>query len=208
MPITFPIDAPLKDITTVRITEHNANTFIASDFTGSGVVQEFEGEYWTATLRYRNLSRLIGQPVMAFGSALRGAKGTFVLPFPGYSAPLGAAKDTPSSPSVDGSGQAGKETVLIKSAPVSIEGWLRAGDIIQIGPASRPHWHKVLEDVDTDASGEASIDIWPRVREGVVDNDLVSYSSPLCLFRLVNKVDLDLTDPVRHSIDFDCREAI
>lgn len=206
--IEFPIDVPLDDIAEVSVGNHDANTFQASGFTGRGVVQEFEADYWTVNLGYRGLDRATAQPVIAFASALRRSKGTFVLPFPGYSSPLGAAKDNPSSPSVDGGGQAGSEELLVQSAPASIQNWLLAGDIIQVGPANRPHWHRVLQDVTTNGSGAATIDVWPRIREGAADGDQVSLNSPLCLFRLIDDFETALSPPVQHRLDFSCREAI
>lgn len=207
MAITFPIDAPLDTISEVEVGEFNANSFVVSPFTGRGVVQAFEGDRWELTLRYRSLDRVTAQPVTAFISALRKSVGTFVIAYPGYSAPLGAASSNPSSPTVSGSGQAGNDTITIANAPLSVAGWLLAGDIIQVGPSSRPHWHRVLADVDTDGSGGAEIDIWPRVRQGVINGDSVVYDRPLCLFRLTETVDTSLRPPVLHSFNLVCREA-
>jgi len=159
-------------------------------------------------LSYRGLDRALAQSVLAALASLRGPLGTFVIPYPGYSQPRGTASTVPSSPSVNGSGQAGSAELVISNAAVSQTGWLLAGDIIQVGPASRPRWHRVLTDTETDASGNATIDVWPLIRDGTVDGDAVSFSSPLCLFRLVEAVNESLTSPVIHAFDVACREAI
>lgn len=208
MAITFPLDVPLTELTEFTVDHHDANRFVTAGFTGKGVVQQFDADYWKARLRYRNIPREFAQEVLAFGNALRGGLGTFVLPFPGYSQPLGEAKDNPSSPTVSGSGQAGNAELLVTSAPISLENWLLAGDIIQVGPANRPHWHRVLANVDTDGSGNATIDVWPRVREGTVNTDQVSLSTPLSIFRLTEVFSVDIVTPVLHTIEFNCREAI
>lgn len=207
MAITFPIDAPLDDIAEVEVGEHNANSFITSPFTGRGVVQSFEGDYWRLTIGYRSLNRTLAQPVTAFVSSLRRSFGTFVIAFPGYDDPLGAAKDNPSSPTVSAGGLAGSDSVTIANGPASITDWLLPGDIIQIGPSNRPHWHRVLTNTDTDASGNATIDIWPKVRQGTIAGDAVVYTKPLCQFRLVEDVDTSLQPPVLHSMTLSCREA-
>lgn len=208
MTITYPVDVPLDDVSEVSVGSNDASSFVTSPFTARGVAQEFEADYWTLTLRYRNLSRQLAQPVIAFANSLRRAKGTFVIPFPGYDSTLGNAKENPSSPTVNGSGQAGSEVLEVTSAPVSLANWLLAGDVIQVGPASRPHWHRVLENVNTTGSGTASIDVWPRVREGSVNGDQISLETPLCLFRVIENFSLDLTSPTIHSVDLICREAI
>ena len=192
----------------VEVGEQNANRFETSPFTGRGTLQEFGGEWWTLQLSYSRLRRSLAQPVLSFGSKLRKAQGTFVIAFPGYSKPLGTAKDIAASPSVNGSEQAGNSSINIKSAPINQTGWLVEGDIIQVGPATRPHWHRVLEDVDTDSSGNATIEIWPNVRQGTIDNDLISTDSPLCIFRLIEQISTSIQRPVLHSIDFVCREDI
>jgi len=208
MTITFPLDVPLDAVQEVSFDLRHASNHTRSPYTYRGTGQEFEGDMWTLTLGYRGLNRTLAQPVLAFKDALRGPVGTFVAPFPGYTLPLGAAKNTASSPTVDGSGQAGSATLAIKNAPVSTTGWLVEGDIIQVGPASRPHWHRVLAEVDTDGSGKASIDVAPRLRDGTSDNDLISYTRPLCLFRLVEFAPVGLRKPVLHSFDLVCEEAL
>jgi len=208
MAITYPVDVPISDLARITVRENTANVAQFSGFTSQGVVQEYEGDHWGASIGYSRLPRSLAQDVSAFVSKLRGAKGTLVLSFPGYDEPLGAAKDNPSSPAVNGSGQAGNEELLVKSGPASITDWLLPGDIIQVGPANRPHWHKVLQAVDTDGSGNATIDVWPRVREGTVDSDLVAYTFPLCLFRMIDQVSFEIERPVLHTFDFTFREAI
>ncbi len=208
MAITFPLDVPLEFVQEVNFDLETASAYAKSSFTRRIVTQEYEGDAWTLTLGYRGLTREKAQPVLAFKDSLRGPIGTFVMKFPGYDAPLGAAKNVASSPSVNGSGQAGSKTLTIGSATPSVEDWLLEGDIIQVGPASRPHWHRVLTNVDTDSSGEATIDVAPRIREDTLDGDLISYTSPLCLFRLVEFVPVGLRKPVLHTFDLVCEEAI
>jgi len=208
MAISYPIDLPLNDVAEINVRPRNSSTFQASPFTGRGQVQEYEGAWWEATLVYRSIDRTLAQPVIGALDSLKGPVGTFVIPFPGYASPLGTASTVPSSPTVNGSGQAGSDELIVTSAPVSETGWLLVGDIIQVGPSNRPHWHRVLADVDTDGSGNATIDVWPPIREGTISGDSVSFSAPLCLFRLTDTVDASLSSPVIHGFDVVCREAI
>lgn len=208
MAISFPLDLPLQDIAEFEVTSKNSSTLQASPFTGRVRVQEYIGDWWEVTFRYRNLNRELAQEVIGFMDALRGPVGTFLAEFPGYRQSRGTAALIASSPSVNGSGQAGKPELVVQSAPSSQSGWLLAGDIIQVGPSSRAHWHRVTQDVDTDASGNATIDLWPYVREGTIGGDPVGLTSPRCLFRLTDSTSVSLSSPVIHDFDIVAREAI
>lgn len=207
MTITYPLDVPLEEFSEVDIDEINIASLQVSTFTGKETLQEFEGDYWAVTVRYRNLPRELAQPVMAFLSALRGPVGTFVLRYPGYGGSLGTAKDNPSSPIVDGDNQEGGTAIKIKSAPANQTGWLKQGDIIQVGANNRPHWHRVLTDTDTDLIGRATIDVWPRIRTGVINNDPVITDQPIGLFRLQRSAPISVRPPLLHDIIIECRES-
>ncbi len=206
--ITFPIAPPLDFVTELDISEFNASTFITSPFTGRGVTQTFEGEYWNCTLRYRNLGREDGQALSAFRSALRGSTGSFVVPFPGIDNALGLARLMPSSPSVDDGFIEGSSLLPIADAVAGIAGYFLAGDILQVGPNSRPHWHRILEDVDIDSTGRALIEVWPVIREGTQAGDQVSYARPLCLFKMIGEIDTSIRTPVIYNLDIIARELL
>ncbi|MGI9491869.1 MAG: hypothetical protein ACR2QF_05640 [Geminicoccaceae bacterium] len=207
MAVIYPLDVPLEEFSQVEVEGVDVNTLQIATFTGQERPQEFEGDYWNVTLQYDNLNDRLGRQLSAFVKSLRKSVGTFVVRFPGYGQPFGAAKDIPSSPLVDGDGQAGNRVLNIKSAPVSVADWLLAGDIIQVGPDTRPHWHEVLNDVTTAADGKATIDIWPALRKTTINNDVIVTSEPRGLCRLKDSVRIPITYPVLYSITLDCREA-
>lgn len=206
MTVTYPLTLPVDQVQGFSFEEWNASSVTRSPFTGKPQPQFFEGDYWEIAVTFLNLDRILAQPVLAFRSALRGSQGTFVAPFPGYNGSLGAAATLPATPLVRSTVAAGSAELPIKDAPSNIEGFYLAGDILQVGPATRPHWHRVLTDVDTDSSGNAVIDVWPLIREGTTANDLVSSTNPLCLFRQVSEVRADIDPPVLHSWSFVAEE--
>lgn len=207
MAITFPIDVPLNQFSEIDVEMVNMNSIQEATFTGRESVQRFNGDYWKLRLRYTDLDRTLAQPVNRFLAALRTSVGTFVVQFPGYSLPNGAARTTPSSPLVDGTDQPGKDTLTFKNGPASVTDWLVEGDIIQVGPGSRPHWHMVLEDVTTSASGGGTMQVWPNVRADVVNNDQIITENPLCLFRMLRAPDNNIRSPIIHRMTIDCRES-
>jgi hypothetical protein len=206
--ITYPLSLPRDEFAQVTVFENNGTSLNASPFTGRESVQVFDAEFWEAEVQSNEFSLADARALLGWRSALRGHRGTFLLPHPSQRTSGGTAATVGGSPTVNGNGQTGS-TVLIKSAPLSQTGYLVAGDIIQIGPASRAHWHRILEDVDTDGSGNATLSIWPQLRSGVINGDAVRYATPLCLFRLSSQVqEEEARAPLRTRIRFRCREAL
>ena len=206
MTISYPLDPPLEEFSEVDVEPIDVNEAQIATFTGQDRVQQFEGDYWKITVRYRNLDVTLGRPVTAFVQALRKSIGTFVVEFPGYGQPLGAAAGLVASPLVDGASQAGNRVLNIKNATASTAGWLLAGDIMQVGPDTRPHWHTVLTDVTTDGTGKASIDIWPALRRDVANNDPIVLTNPRGLCRLVSSTVIQIRPPVLYDLVLECRE--
>jgi hypothetical protein len=208
MAITFPIDVPLEEFAEADFEKVDVVTLQRATFTGKDRVQEFDGDYWTVSLVYRNLSPEFGRPVSAFIASLRSAAGTFVVRFPGYGQPRGNARNTPVSPLVNGNGQAGNRTLNVKNATPSMQDWLLAGDIIQVGPDTRPHWHEVLQDVDTDGSGNAVIEVWPSLRSTTVNNDPIVLNEPRGLCRMTSSVRYPIEPPVLYDFTIQARESV
>ena len=207
MAVEYPVDIPLEEFSSVEVEPVDINQVRPATFTGVDRVQSFEGDYWKINLRYQNLDVALGREVMAFVMSLRKSVGTFVVSFPGYGSPLGNARNTAVTPLVDGGGQAGNRVLNIKNATPDVQDWLLAGDIIQVGPDTRPHWHTVLTDVDTDSSGKASIDIWPAARSTVIDNDTLVLNNPRGLCRIVSSQRIPIRPPVLYDISIACREV-
>ncbi len=202
------LDMPFSKFATIELIEVNVASISESSFDGTEQIQSFTGEYWMGNFRFPRFEREQGEIVSAFLSKLRGPAGTFLLPDTSNSTPRGTAATEASSPTLDGGDQVGS-SVAVRGAAVSQTGWLLAGDVIQIGPSSRARLHKVLDDVDTDASGNCTIDVWPTIRELNVDGDQVVTEDPVGLFFL-NQTSRSrlLTPPFRYDIRFGCREVL
>jgi len=63
----------------------------------------------------------------------------------------------------------------------SIQAQLKVGDYLQIG--KRLHM-VIAQDVDSDDHGDATINIWPSIREAPNDGDPIILTNPTGLFRL------------------------
>lgn len=148
------------------------------------IKQIFDGRMWRGSLTVRAKKGSDGRPLTAWLTSLRRAgtnAGTFMLGNPAAALPLGSAKDTPGTPIVDGGGQTG-EAFNVSGLPTSVTGYLLEGDYIQLGTGIAARLKMVLDDVDSDGSGDAVMNLWPPVRVAPSNGTTVKVSNAQGLF--------------------------
>lgn len=178
MTISYPLTCPtaLKPGAT-RWQAASAVTLSVSPTTYQTTKYEYDGESWAVDVSYPPLNRQEAAPFFAFLASLRGQNGTFLFGDTLLSQPLGTAGGTPL---VKGANQNGSKELLS-------DGWtaeqvvLKGGDFIQIDQRI----YMVLQDVTSDGSGNATIDVFPRLRAHL-DNASIVTSNPKGLFRLAD----------------------
>jgi len=180
---TYPLNIPLQQYAEVRWIPQTVVAETRSQFTGKRQVQVYPGQWWQAEVLYPSLDRNLAEPITGFLLALNGPEGTFLLGDPINTAPRGQAKDFASSPQVNGVGQTGN-SISVRNVPITLTAWLLPGDLLQIGPDSRARLHKVVSQVDTDANGLATIEIWPNLRSAPVDGEVISLTNTKGTFNL------------------------
>lgn len=177
MAFTFPLTIP--SVTSAARIELYANTSVGistSPFTFSSQRQIYSGQYWELAVTLPNMARAEAEEWIAFLLKLNGPQGNFLMGDPlGYVA-RGIATG---SPVVNGANQTGQE-LITDGWTINKTGILKAGDYIQISY----RLYKVLQDVDSDGSGNATLDIWPTLRESPADNAVITTSNTKGLFRL------------------------
>lgn len=202
MAITYPLTLPTtKEPKRVRLYAINTVGISQSNFTHQAQVQQFEGQSWGADVTFPEMSRDEAEEYNAFLLALMGRTGTFFLEMPLSQQPRGQATG---APRVNGSDQRGNVVVTDGWTP-NVTGILLAGDCVQISNGI----HRVLQDVDSDGSGNATLDIWPRLQRGVVDDEVIVTEGCRGVFRLSQNVYpiADLDEQKLYSISFSCEEA-
>jgi hypothetical protein len=131
--------------------------------------------------------RAVAAPWKAFAAELRGMQNVFQIGDPWGVTPLGVASGAPitnttwsGSPPVENVNHI-FSTVLYTSGWVpNTVGQLLAGDYIQIGY----RLYVAVERVDSDATGLATINIWPSLREVPPDLTPLTLTNTVGLFRL------------------------
>lgn len=183
----------------------DAVSVVASPFTGQQQTQAWPGaDCWRAKLTLPPMKRrsVDGGAWIAFLAGLRGMQNVFQLANPDALAPLGSALGVPVT--------SGTNNAMATSLTTS--GWtasqfrlLVAGDHLQIGY----RLHMVVDAaVDSDASGDATIDIWPSLREAPAAGTQIVLAKPMGLFRLASNQRGWQSSPRRAlTMSFDVEEA-
>lgn len=206
MAISFPISMPTSPgFLRFRMAPESVIAMSESPFTLDQQVYEHAGQRWAAEITLPRMKRDKAAPWIAFFLKLNGRRGTFLLGDPDATSPQGIATGTPL---VKGASQTGK-TLDTDGWTASKTGILKAGDYIQLGSGSSSRLHMVVTDADSDASGNATLDIWPNLRTSPADNAAIVTSSPKGVFRLAgNRMPWDTDHNKVFDIAFSCIEAL
>ncbi len=140
------------------------STRFENPLTGQVQVLERDAARWVSKLSLVR-SELDSRRLDAFLATLRGAVGHVFMP---DFRRLKAKGSLAGSPQLDG----GVGTSLnLSGFTANATGVLKSGDLIQV---STGRTHIVLSDVDADGSGDATVNIAPRLREAVTVGPLVT----------------------------------
>lgn len=209
MTISYPLTLPTESgIATINLRAINAVAISESPFTFKQQVIEHSGQRWEAEVAMPPMLRADAEAWVTFLVSLRGVKGTFLLGDPLGATPRGSASITQGTPVVNGAAQTG-DSLTIDGCPNSATGYLKAGDYIQLGGGSSATLHKVLSDVNTNASGQANLDLWPSIRTAPADNATVVVTDAKGLFRLAsNQTNWSINEASIYGVNFAALEAI
>lgn len=195
MAISYPLDTPTTvGFESIQLRAFNAVATSQSPFTYKQQVIAHTGQKWEASISIPSVLRDLAEPWVAFLTALKGQRGTFLL-----GDPLGATPRGTVSGTVTLTGNAGDESV-----DVVMTGSLLAGDYIQLGGGSSAKLHKVL----VDQTGSGTLEIWPALRTDYTSAN-VTYTNAKGVFRLNQNVSSwQITNANSYGISFEAVEAI
>ena len=186
MAITYPLTTPTnKTIADINLIARNVVGVSTSPFSFKQQVYQFQGQRWEADITLPPMKREDAEQWVSFLMKLYGQKGTFLLGDPLGGTARGSASTSAGTPVVNGASQTGG-TLAIDGLPASATGYLKAGDYIQLGSAATAQLYKVLNDANSNSSGEATLDIWPNLRASPSDGATVVVSNAKGVFRLAS----------------------
>ena len=208
MAISYPLSLPTSiGIAQIEFRATNAVAVSRSPFTYSTQVHAYSGQSWQADVTLPSIRRDLAEEWVAWLISLKGQLGTFYLGDPNAVTPRGSARDTDTI-QVSGATSSGN-TLAIDSAPASQTGYLKAGDYMQVGSGTSRQLFKVLADVNTNGSGQATVDIWPDVRTTIANNSAVTVENTKGIFRLAsNEQGFSINEASFYGISFGAVEVL
>ena len=208
MAISYPLSLPTSiGIAQIEFRAANAVAVSRSPFTYSTQVHAYSGQSWQADVTLPSIRRDLAEEWVAWLISLKGQLGTFYLGDPNAVTPRGSARDTDTI-QVSGATSSGN-TLAIDDAPASQTGYLKAGDYMQVGTGTSRQLFKVLADVNTNASGQATVDIWPDVRTTIANNSAVTVENTKGIFRLAsNEQGFSINEASFYGISFGAVEVL
>lgn len=206
MTISFPLSLPtVGGIRSVQITMIDAVGVSESPYTYTSDVYEHAGKRFAMQVQLIPMKRADAEVWVAFLATLRGRRGTFLMGDPVGSTPRGIATGTPL---MKGASQTGG-TLVTDGWTAGQTGIMKAGDWIQLGTGATSRLHKVLQDANSDGSGNATLELWPGPRTAPADNEAIVVSGAKGLWRLAdNQRSYDIGAAAVFGMGFSCVEAL
>lgn len=181
MPIAYPLDfRSLLAPATITFGQRTVAGFSESPFSLEQQVYPSAGA-WMLDVNYPPCSGSDAEELISALVSLNGQEGTFLIGDQANKRPRGTGGSM--APVVNGNGQSGRSLVTDTWTP-SRSGLLLAGDWIQLGSDADAHLHKVVSRVSSDVYGQATLEIWPALRESPTDGDAITLVNPVGTFRL------------------------
>lgn len=206
MAISYPLSHPSNvGFAAASMTAKSVVGVSRSPFTGAQQVQKHQGQWWQFEGSLPPMTRATAEEWVTFLLSLNGMQGTFLIGDPLGATARGIATGTPL---VKGASQTGN-SLITDGWTASQTGILKAGDYFQLGSGGSSKLYKVLSDANSDASGNATFDIWPSINTAVADNAALTVAAAKGLFRLTaNEMRWDLQQAQRYGIAFSAMGVI
>lgn len=199
-PLTFPTTRGTRDVTLTMV---DTVAEYSATFTAQQQVHAYKGQWWEATVTLPPMKRDNAEAFASFLAKLRGKRGTFRM---GISS-AGTARGSPAGSPVFQSVSSDGYTLTTNGWSNSVTDLLKEGDYIQI----EDYLYKVVEDTDSDGSGNADIEVWPAIRQDAVSGtSTIDFTDPKSIWMLkdnVREFSIDVAKLYRLP-PFTCKEAL
>ncbi len=174
---------PLPSVIAPRQIDFTATDSVSvtkSPFTMQSQTLQWPGaDWWQINVSYAPMKIAQANQFIAFLLSLRGQANVFQIGDPLGVKPLGNPSGTPVCSGIT----AAMSTTLTTRGWTPLRGnLLLPGDYIQLG--YRLHRVAGVTPIQSDSSGNASIEIWPSVREATTDGQTITLTNTTGLFRL------------------------
>lgn len=202
MTITYPINLPLwpspRRATWIGMTGVGVTQ---SPFTGSQQTQLTQFDMWRGSIEYPPMSNAQAREWSAALLSLYGQSGRFLFGDPSRKVQRGTWAG---APMVNGASQTGSSLAVNR---FDAGATIKRGDHFQLNDGTLARLFEVTADAVADGSGQATLDIWPRLRTSPGGGDLVTTFAPKGVFRLASGEVARAIDLFVQGITLDIMEA-
>jgi len=204
--VTYPLSYPTAPgPQKLVLSATNTIGMSKSPFTGQQQTYQWPSEFFSLDVSLPPMLQATAQAWVAFLVALRGQLGTFYAGDSSVLEPAGVATGTPL---VSGAQTAMSTSLTTKGWTAGVSNILLAGDYIQLGTGVQQRLYKVLTNATSDGSGHATLDIFPRLREGVSDAQPITTINCMGTFRLSSNERKWTVEEIQlYGVDFSAEEA-
>lgn len=179
MSISYPLSFPSSpNPRRARIIARSKVGTAESIFSFSTQKQVHSGQRFELDLELPPMTEAEAGVWIAFLLKLNGTEGTVKVPDPDRTAPQGVGTGTPL---VNGGSQTGN-SLITDGWTAGQTGILKAGDMIEI----EDYMYMILNDANSDGSGNATFDIWPNLRSSPANNAAITVNNPSTTMRLAS----------------------
>jgi hypothetical protein len=202
-PLTFPTN---KKVGPITFRPRSIVATLPSVFTGATQAQKHQGQWWEFEAGLPRMLRADAEIWISFFLSLNGKQGTFLFGDPNGATPRGIATGTPL---VNGASQTG-DLLITDGWTFSQTGILKQGDYISLGSGTTTRLHKIIEaDVNSDGAGNATLRLWPDIRESPANNAVITVSDCKGVFRLAsNEMPFGISAPNLYAVTIAGVEAL
>jgi hypothetical protein len=159
---------------------------------------------WSMQVQLPKMARVTAMPWIAFLAALQGMQNVFQFGDPLGQRAIGLADGAPVVAASSGANAMGSVTLATRGWTANKYGQLQPGDYIQVGL----RLHQVTAQVNSDSAGNATIAIWPSLRETPADGTALILVNPVGVFRLSsNKRQWHASPAQLTELGFSCNEV-
>lgn len=177
MAVTYPLTPPsTPGFRTARFGLLANTAIYQSPLSKTEQSLERAGSIWRATYTLPIMAADAASEWTAFFVSLRGRVGTFSGFDPLRTSPRGIGTGTPL---VNGASQTG-HSLITDGWTISQTGIMKAGDPLEVGG----YYYMMAEDVNSDGSGNATLEIEPKLRTSPATNAPITVTNPKVIMRL------------------------
>ncbi len=204
---TYPLTFPAVGLTQAKFRRNVVASQNESIFSMAQQAYKFPGERWEGDVTFTPMKQSEVAEVQAFFDDLYGVYGTFLYGDPMYLA-FGKRGVGGGAPVVNGAGQTGN-TLNISGCPVSTTGWLKKADYFQLGSGATARLYRLNADVNSDASGNATLTFNPALRSSPADLAALTIDNPMTVMKAASNVsETDSYNPKFYTASFSFIESL